>query len=149
MTKRVLGLGAGLVLLAACAAPPPVEEIPFDPVIAQPDPIPVQPVGSQPVPPGTVGVSPVTPVDPLDQTTAPDTVIVENQGGLVERLPNTCKLENYERFRGQNAASLVPGSLDRPFRTVGPTAIVSQEYNPQRVNFYTDGSGTITRISCG
>ena len=35
------------------------------------------------------------------------------------------------------------------YRIVGPTDIVTQEYNPMRVNFYPGRDGRISQIACG
>ncbi|MEJ6393171.1 I78 family peptidase inhibitor [Gymnodinialimonas sp. 2305UL16-5] len=34
-------------------------------------------------------------------------------------------------------------------RVIGPDTIVTQEYNPNRLNLATDGNGIITRAYCG
>jgi hypothetical protein len=160
---------AALSLLAACTPPPPFEEVndPFAPLPA------AEPVSSAPLAtPGAIsqevvvtGEPVITPADggPPPQPDAPgsvsDTVtqvtpggLVERQvtpGGLVERLPNTCRLENYQQFMGTDGLIAVGLVTDRPARLVSPGDIVSQVYDPQRVNFYTDNGGRVTRISCG
>jgi len=78
-----------------------------------------------------------------------DVVTEEGPGGLVERLPDTCQLENYRQYVGQDALNASFQVTERPVRIVAPDAIVSQVYDPQRVNFYTDGAGRVARISCG
>jgi hypothetical protein len=76
-------------------------------------------------------------------------VTAQGPGGLVERLPNTCQLESYQQYAGQDAVTSASRVVDRPVRIIAPDSIVSQVYDPQRVNFYTDTAGRVARISCG
>lgn len=93
----------------------------------------------------TVDDEPVV-IEPGTEPTVEDPT--EN-GGLIERLPDTCKLPQVMENVGQ-PASVVPAlGLTRPYRIVGPNDIVTQEYNPARVNFYTNSEGIIVRIACG
>lgn len=122
---------AGGLLVAGCGGQPPYENL------------------GNPVTEATLpGAEPVS-AEPLDAEGASDVVTAAGPGGLVERLPNTCRLENYQRFVGQEALAASFQVTDRPVRIVAPDAIVSQVYDPQRVNFYTDGSGRVARLSCG
>lgn len=77
--------------------------------------------------------------------------VVQGESGLLERLPDTCRLDDYRGFLGQPAAAVSVSA--RPYRVIGPGDIVTQEYDPMRVNFFHDGSegttGLVTRISCG
>ncbi|WP_199533314.1 I78 family peptidase inhibitor [Rhodovulum sp. 12E13] len=76
-------------------------------------------------------------------------VTAQGPGGLVERLPDTCQLDNYRQYAGQDAVTASFAVTDRPVRIIAPDSIVSQVYDPQRVNFYTDSAGRVARISCG
>ena len=76
-------------------------------------------------------------------------VTAQGPGGLVERLPNTCQLESYQQYVGQDAVLAAQQVRDRASRIIAPDAIVSQVYDPQRVNFYTDNAGRVARIACG
>ncbi|MEM1429446.1 MAG: I78 family peptidase inhibitor [Pseudomonadota bacterium] len=148
---------AAAALLAACAPPPPFEEV-TDPFAPLP---PAAPVSSEPLAtPGTIseevvqGQDPViTPADgsapPQPDGTASETVTQVTPGGLVERLPDTCMLENYQQYMGTDGLIAVGLVTDRTARLVAPGDIVSQVYDPQRVNFYTDANGRVARISCG
>ena len=68
---------------------------------------------------------------------------------LERRVPDLCQLDQVRAFVGQPVSYAPVSSLDRPVRVIGPDDIVTQEYNPRRVNFYTDAYGTVTRVSCG
>jgi hypothetical protein len=153
-------VGSGLVLaavvLAACTPPPPYEEVsdPFAGAAATlppAAPVETRPLGAAP-PAGAGGLpqgdSPIERAVP-GGAPANDTVTQVNPGGLVERLPNTCQLENYQQFVGQDGASAAMQVVERPARVIAPDAIVSQVYDPRRVNLYVDGSGRVTRITCG
>ncbi|MEM9249294.1 MAG: I78 family peptidase inhibitor [Pseudomonadota bacterium] len=156
-----------LTLLAACAPAPPFEEVsdPFAP-LPQAAPVTTQPL----VAPGAISDEVITTVEPvtpgpitteIDPSATPpaeisdgatdslDTVTEVNDGGLVERLPNTCMLENYQQYQGSDGLIAVGLVTDRPARLVAPGDIVDQRYNPQRVNFFTNGEGQVVRISCG
>lgn len=157
----------GLTVIAACNPAPPFEEV-SDPFAPLPE---ATPVSSEPLAtPGAISdevITPVTPpgpttVEPLGADGSPietdatgdgdagiGTVTEVNDGGLVERLPNTCQLENYQQYQGADGLIAVGLVTDRPARLVAPGDIVSQLYDPQRVNFYTNAAGTVVRISCG
>ncbi len=103
--------------------------------------------------------NPVTEVGPDGRPLDPALAMVEEDpynrvvesptSGLTERLPDTCKLEEYQQYRGLTQAEIDAAGLAVTYRIVGPTDIVTQEYNPMRVNFYTDRDGRVGRISCG
>jgi hypothetical protein len=115
---------------------------------------PITPSGDSPITPA--GGGPITPSGqaadaPMAEgdAAASDTITRVNDGGLVERLPNTCQLQNYEGLQGRDATTAAQTVTDRPVRVIAPGDIVSQEYDPRRVNLYTDGGGLVTRVICG
>ena len=123
------------VVLAACSPAPPFEEQS-----------------------GSLPAAAAVSAEPLDGQSAEgaqagasesDTVLADGPGNLVERLPNTCQLDNYRQFVGQDGLLSASQVIDRPARVIAPDAIVSQVYDPQRVNFYTDAQGQVARVSCG
>ncbi len=125
---------AGCLWLAACGGQPPYEE------------------GGGVSNAGTLPAAEAVSTAPLDSDTGEggsDVVTAEGPGGLVERMPDTCQLENYRQFVGQDALNASFRVTDRPVRIIAPDAIVSQVYDPRRVNFYTDAAGRVGRISCG
>ena len=155
------------VALAACQPKPPIRVVdpyadtslpPAAAVETQPldatgvSESPITPAGDSPITPA--GDGPITPAGqaaPLAEgdAAANDTITRVTDGGLVERLPNTCQLQNYEGLQGREATSAASTVTDRPVRVIAPGDIVSQEYDPRRVNLYTDGSGLVTRVICG
>ncbi|MFV0335526.1 MAG: I78 family peptidase inhibitor [Tropicimonas sp.] len=153
MITRILGSMAVLAVLAGCQSPTgdPVSEEMF--TYTPPAPAPgglgaPAPITSAPIDAGP----PVQGYDPaLEMVEAgpSEQVIGGGAGGLMERLPDTCKLELYQQYRGLSAAEVNAAGLTVPYRLVGPTDIVTQEYNPMRVNFHTDPEGRIARIACG
>lgn len=71
-----------------------------------------------------------------------------NASGLEERLPDTCKLANYQSLVGQRLSALVlPVGVDT--RIVRPDAILTQEYVSSRVNFHVNEAGFVTKVICG
>lgn len=94
---------------------------------------PVQPV--QVAPPG---IDPVTGL-PIDLTP-----------GLNDREPDTCHAADYQSLVGQTENEVRAAGITRPTRMVTLTTIVDQErYNSFRINFHTDATGRIYKISCG
>ena len=69
--------------------------------------------------------------------------------GVVETGPGSCRPEAYAAFRGQSGDAVDRAAFDVPVRVIGPNDAVTQDYVADRVNFYTDGAGTIVRIACG
>lgn len=83
-------------------------------------------------------------------TPDPEPIPLENvnTSGLEEKLPDTCKLDNYQTFVGQPlAANVIPDTVKS--RIVQPGTILTQEYVADRVNFYVDETGTVIRVICG
>ncbi|MBT0957389.1 hypothetical protein IV417_08325 [Alphaproteobacteria bacterium KMM 3653] len=85
-----------------------------------------------------------TTVEEDDQFTTP-----EVDDGLEEREPDTCDSEALGITLGQNKSVVPDLGLTRPYRVLGREDIATQEYNPARVNFYTNDDGIILRVSCG
>ncbi len=151
MTSRFLTTAAALlVMLAACddINDPPITEEIFvnDPAQATPT-APTVVVPTEPTygPDGQI-------VDPALALVEEDPYTTIEEGGadgLTERLPDTCKLENYQMYRGQTVAAIEAAGLTVPYRIVGIRDIVTQEYNPMRVNFYVGNKGTIEQVACG
>lgn len=154
MRLKFAALPACLLVLAACEpvvtdpiteqtfvsppAPPPVVD-PIPPA----DPVAVAPIdGGGNAAPGFDPALEMVEVDPYGE-------VREGTGGLTERLPDTCRLGDVQQYMGQSGSAVSAGGLSMPFRVVGPSDIVTQEYNPTRINFFVDGSGVVTRISCG
>lgn len=144
MKTRILVMGLALAALAGCETQTtyPISEEMF---ISEPAPISTAPLGG-PAAQDPGGIDPALALveeDPYDQT------IESGASGLTERLPDTCKLENFQQYRGLTKPQIDASGLSVPYRVVGQTDIVTQEYNPMRVNFYTDASGVVVQISCG
>lgn len=71
-----------------------------------------------------------------------------NSSGLEERLPDTCKLTNYQSFVGQRLAAVtLPTGINQ--RVVKPGTILTQEYVSSRVNFHVNEDGVIAKVICG
>jgi len=77
--------------------------------------------------------------------------VPEQVGGerLLNREPDTCGLGRLTYLQGQPGAAVASAGLTKPSRTIPLGGIVTQEYNPERINFYLDADGLIGRISCG
>ncbi len=85
-------------------------------------------------------VQPVQPVEVSSET--------EVTSGLEERLPDTCKLDNFRAFVGQQFADItVPAGTKT--RVVLPGQILSQVYEADRVNIHVNGDGQVTKVICG
>jgi len=77
--------------------------------------------------------------------------VPEQAGGapLLNREPDTCGLAQVMYLQGQPGTAVATAGLTKPSRTIPLGGIVTQEYNPERINFYLDADGLIGRISCG
>ena len=93
---------------------------------------------------------PPAPPPPAVPGPQPGDVIGGTEGpGPEEREPDLCGLSDYLLYQGQPGSTVDGLSFARPFRVVEFGAIVTQEYDPARVNFFLDPSGTIVRVACG
>ena len=68
---------------------------------------------------------------------------------LVEREPDLCHAADYQQYLGQPGSVVGTLGITRPFRVVEFGGIVTQEYNPGRINFWLTPAGEIARIGCG
>ena len=85
-------------------------------------------------------------VDPIEEAPGQETP----DSGLVEREPDICGAAAYrERAVGQPQSIIPSLGVTREIRVIPQGGIVTQEYNPYRMNFYLDGSGNIARVTCG
>lgn len=88
--------------------------------------------------PSVPGIDPVT-GQPIDLTP-----------GLNDREPDTCHAADYQNLMGQTEVEVRAAGITRPTRMVTLTSIVDQEqYDSFRINFHTDATGRIVRITCG
>lgn len=74
---------------------------------------------------------------------------VRGISGLTERQPDLCKASEQARAVGQPASVIPTLGLTRSFRVVEFRGIEPQDYDPNRIVFRLDATGTITQIDCG
>lgn len=60
---------------------------------------------------------------------------------------DTCNGRQYAAMVGSNLAA-VTLPADAGIRVIQPDSVVTQDFNPQRINFIVDASGVITSIEC-
>lgn len=66
-------------------------------------------------------------------------------GGVRE---DACGASGYQGLIGKSLASVtLPAFSDA--RYIGPDSAVTKDYRLDRINFYLDDQGVITRIACG
>ncbi|SEH99293.1 I78 family peptidase inhibitor [Paracoccus alkenifer] len=67
---------------------------------------------------------------------------------IVPEGPETCIATDYAQYVGERspAISLPAGTVYRHYRTGDP---VTADFNPNRVNFEYNRSGTLVKVSCG
>lgn len=133
MRATIVALTA-LVALAACEPP-------------QVDPIELYTGDGSPEAPAVDSVSPPLGADGTLGAEGEESVSVD--GALVEREPNTCRLEDYAELIGQPRSAAEVYAFDRPYRIVLPNDIVTQEYDPRRLNLQLDADGFVRQITCG
>lgn len=68
---------------------------------------------------------------------------------LVEREPDLCHAADYQQYLGQPGTIVPSLMITRTYRVVEFGGIVTQEYDPGRLNFRLAPEGQITRIDCG
>lgn len=68
---------------------------------------------------------------------------------LVEREPDLCKASTYQQYIGQPGTIVPTLGITRVYRVIEFGGIVTQEYNPSRLNFRLSPTGEIQRIDCG
>lgn len=62
--------------------------------------------------------------------------------------PVECDLAQHQQLVGQNIGAVsLPASL--PQRIISPGDMVTQDFNPARLNIFVDEKGWIGRVSCG
>jgi hypothetical protein len=60
----------------------------------------------------------------------------------------SCDLSQHQQLVGMNIGEVyLPPQLHR--REISPGQIVTQEYQPRRLNIFLDPKGWITRVTCG
>ena len=59
-----------------------------------------------------------------------------------------CDLSQHQRLVGMNIGEVyLPTQLDR--REISPGQVVTQDYQPRRLNIFMDAKGWIARVTCG
>ncbi|MBY6050023.1 hypothetical protein KUV47_19065 [Vannielia litorea] len=88
---------------------------------------------------------------PVEDLPPSDDPLQDNaDSGLVEREPDICGASTYRTAAIGQPSSVIPTlGVTRQIRVIPHGGIVTQEYNPYRMNFYLDPAGLITRVTCG
>jgi hypothetical protein len=80
------------------------------------------------------------PEEPVAGTPAPQTAAEATA-------QDTCGGSSYASMVGSNVAAItLPADLNH--RIIAPDTMVTQDFNPERINFITDANGVITSIEC-
>ncbi len=69
--------------------------------------------------------------------------------GLAEQEPDSCGAAALSGLLGQTEGMIRTVRMTHPSRVIPLGAIVTQEYNAQRVNFHLNEDGLIASIDCG
>ena len=69
--------------------------------------------------------------------------------GVTERKPDLCKASSYASSVGQPGSTIATLGLPGAYRVVEYRGIEPQDYDPDRLVFRLDATGTITKIDCG
>ena len=83
----------------------------------------------------------LTACGPTQQTTNTDLNLPEDE--------TACGAYALRYLEGEPRESFDFEELDGPVRILYPTTIVTQDYNPKRLNVHIGNSGIITKLSCG
>ena len=60
-----------------------------------------------------------------------------------------CGASDYQQYVGQPFSALDSVRFDKPVRAIPYNAVVSMDFNLNRINFMGDQQGKITRVYCG
>lgn len=76
----------------------------------------------------------------------------ERVGDVAEDAAETnedrCGAADYQAFVGSSVAAVsLPAELNH--RIIGPNDAVTMDFNPERLNIYTDEDGVVTEVKCG
>lgn len=63
--------------------------------------------------------------------------------------PGDCGSGEMGHLMGIQRAQLETIAFTQPHRILGPNDVMTMDFNPERVNFTLDESGTVVRIWCG
>ncbi len=74
---------------------------------------------------------------------------VRQGGGRDLALADTCDVHTYAGLIDAIAQELGPESLPAMYRIIGPYDAVTRDFQPDRLNLYTDAAGVVQRITCG
>ena len=66
-----------------------------------------------------------------------------------EVVVSTCDPAGYDEFIGQNEEIFARSTFPAPMRIIRPGQAVTMDFNPERLNFTLDDSGTIVQVYCG
>ncbi|QPH54468.1 I78 family peptidase inhibitor [Pontivivens ytuae] len=60
-----------------------------------------------------------------------------------------CDADGYAAFIGENEEIFTRSTFPAPMRIIRPGDVVTQDFNPDRLNFMLDETGTIVDVNCG
>ncbi|WP_316014331.1 I78 family peptidase inhibitor [Roseobacter sp. HKCCA0434] len=83
---------------------------------------------------------------PLSLALAACTPVAEPDGPAA---PGQCREGGYDQFIGQNEEIFARATFPAPMRIIRPGDAVTMDFNPDRLNFRLDASGTIVEVFCG
>lgn len=91
------------------------------------------------------------PATPVSASSIGDKSAYYNQPTINQTAENkdACHASQMQSLIGQNKTVLRKLNFDGLIRVSGPNTIFTKEYDPDRVNFITDETGTIQQITCG
>lgn len=141
---RLAALLLSAAALAGCAQAPATPTVVGANVTATPG---SAPDGMMATPAVTVSTG-TSPTALPSATVSGSTTTVQAAGVSVTATTDTCNSAAYQQFVGQRspAISLPAGTDMRHYRTGDP---VTEDMNPNRLNFEYDRSGKLVRVSCG
>jgi hypothetical protein len=94
--------------------------------------------------------APAVPEAPPPGAPQPGDLIADTGGdSLLEREPDLCRAADYQAYVGQPGTVVQTLVIIRSYRVIEFGGIVTQEYNPGRLNFRLSPEGTIARVDCG
>ena len=62
---------------------------------------------------------------------------------------DTCRAAPLQNLVGGPAKLVTSPNIENPIRVIAPGQLVTEDYQPDRINVHTDAKGNVLSISCG
>lgn len=88
------------------------------------------------------------PTTPVPETPTAEAPVAAPANAAEATAQDTCGAVAFRHLVGTPAAGIDEASLPAGTRIVTPTTMVTQDFNPARLNVVTDANGNVASLSC-